>query len=95
MNRSEASVFCIYSVYNIKFFIETNSQTAFLNILDDFGGWPVLVGEKWNDLTFDWKQTMYKLRKEGYSFNYLIGFEITPDYDDFNKRIIHVSFPLH
>lgn len=69
--------------------IEQNNEKQFMSMMWHLGGWPVLH-VRWIRSKFDWIQTMIELRKIGYSFNYLIGFEISPSYVNIKNRIIQV-----
>ena len=35
-------------------------------ILKEFGGWPVVVGDNWNESNFEWAEMIYKFRRVGY-----------------------------
>lgn len=62
-----------------------------MEILQTLGGWPVLEGEKWKEGDFDWRQSVYKFRKVGYSVDYFIDFSVGIDFKNSTKRIIDVS----
>ncbi|KAJ8683696.1 hypothetical protein QAD02_019488 [Eretmocerus hayati] len=68
--------------------IEQTSDKDFKDILKKLGGWPVLHGSSWDDSDFDWKKTIYKLRKLGYSSDIFVGLDIGVDMKDNSKRII-------
>lgn len=60
-----------------------------LNILRKLGGWPILENQ-WNETEFNWKESVYKFRKMGYSVDYFIDFSIGVDLKNSTKRIIDV-----
>ena len=60
-------------------------------ILSEFGGWPVVVGDSWIEHQFDWIETMKKCRQIGYSFNYLMDFSIMTDLKNSTRRTIDVG----
>lgn len=64
------------------------------HIIKNFGGWPVLEGENWQEGDFDWRQAVYKYRKAGYSVDYLIDFSVGIDLKNSSKRIIDVSVSI-
>jgi hypothetical protein len=41
--------------------IEAKGVQPLMEILDDLGGWPIL-GRNWSEQTFDWLETVTKLR---------------------------------
>ena len=59
-------------------------------MLSEFGGWPVVVGDTWNEDNFDWIETMKTCRQIGYSFNYLMDFSIITDLKNSTSRTIDV-----
>lgn len=59
-------------------------------VLKRLGGWPVLE-ENWDEGSFDWRQSVYKFRKEGFSVDYFFDFSVTADLKNSTRRIIDVS----
>lgn len=45
---------------------------------------------QWNETEFNWKESVYKFRKMGYSVDYFIDFSIGVDLKNSTKRIIDV-----
>jgi hypothetical protein len=43
-------------------------------VLDQFDGWPIVVGDSWNDRTFVWTYMIYKFHVAGYSIDYFVDF---------------------
>lgn len=72
--------------------IEQRGLGPMQEILAKLGGWPVLEGDKWKEENFDWKQSVYKFRKVGYSVDYFMDFSVSIDFKNSTKRIIDVSF---
>ena len=68
---------------------EKNSETEFLEVLDEYGGWPVL--SRRTSSSFDWKDTVYKLRETGYPFIVFIDFEIKNDLKNNSRKRVYVS----
>ncbi|XP_044005977.1 neprilysin-2-like [Aphidius gifuensis] len=62
-------------------------------IINNTGGWPVLDGNKWNETSFDWVETTYKLSKLGYTANYLISVELDNTVVNSKFNAIHLTQP--
>eukprot|EP00093_Oithona_nana_P004800 04800.XXX_207388_208497_1 [CDS] Oithona nana genome sequencing. len=62
------------------------------NILEKFGGWPVLQDD-WNEDSFDWEQLVYIFRENGYSTDYLFDFSIATDLKNSTWRTIYFDQP--
>jgi hypothetical protein len=60
-------------------------------VLDQFGGWPVVVGDSWNDRTFVLTDMIYKFHVAGYSIDYFGDFSVTTDLKKSTSRIIDVN----
>ena len=63
-------------------------------ILKEFGGWPVVVGDNWDESSFEWIEILYKFNRFGYSINFLMSFYVTVDQKNSTARIIDVIFFL-
>ena len=61
-----------------------------LEVIEQFGGWPVLLPDC-NEKLFDWKKSVYLKYNLGYYSNDFIKFSISPDKKNSSHRIIHVS----
>ena len=62
-----------------------------LEILDEFGGWPVIVGDSWDESNFLWFEMIYKLRRMGFSSDLFIDFSVTTDLKNSTLRTIDVA----
>lgn len=71
--------------------IEADGLTTINAILKNLGGWPALDGAKWDEGSFDWRQSVYKFRKAGYSVDYFIDFSVGIDVKNSTKRIIDLD----
>ncbi|KAK9869804.1 hypothetical protein WA026_003536 [Henosepilachna vigintioctopunctata] len=65
--------------------IEEEDFKIFKKMLKDFGGWPVLEGNKWSEMNFDWKETQYRFRKAGFYHTQLIASYIDQPHGGFTK----------
>ena len=65
------------------------------NILDQLGGWPVLLGpnKTWDGENYIWYEQVYKFRQRGYSVDYLIDFSVTTDLKNSSWRILDLDQP--
>lgn len=59
-------------------------------ILQQFGGWPVVVGDQWNDTDFIWDEMIYKLHRSGYPSDFFIDLTVTTDIKNSTSRYIAV-----
>lgn len=75
-----------------KTLIEADGLTTIQEILKELGGWPVLEGPSWREGEFDWRKSVYKFRKVGYSVDYFMDFSVGVDVKNSTRRIIDVSF---
>ncbi|KAK6634979.1 hypothetical protein RUM44_000228 [Polyplax serrata] len=71
--------------------IASRGHKPLLDLLEKLGGWPVLEGPNWKVGDFDWKETVYKFRKFGYSVDYFIDFSIGVDLKNSTVRIIDLD----
>lgn len=74
-----------------KTLIEKDGLKTIRSILRELGGWPVLEGGDWNAGEFDWRRSVYKFRKVGYSVDYFIDFSVGIDLKNSTRRIIDVG----
>ena len=73
--------------------IEEKSVGQLKALLDDIGGWPVLLGEKWQGENFQWHQLSVKASDKGFSSDRMITIRISTDYKDSAKRMLWVYGP--
>ncbi|XP_022914109.1 neprilysin-2 isoform X2 [Onthophagus taurus] len=81
----------LYRACMNKTLIEKDGLKTIKGIVNELGGWPVLEGDKFKDQEFDWRQTIYKFRKSGYSVDYLIDFSVAIDLKNSTKRVIDLD----
>ncbi|XP_018915735.2 neprilysin-2 isoform X2 [Bemisia tabaci] len=60
-------------------------------IIKSFGGWPVLEGDRWDGGSFNWKDSVYRFRKAGYSVDYFIDFSVSIDLKNSTVRAIDLD----
>ncbi|XP_074031085.1 M13 family metallopeptidase neprilysin 2 isoform X2 [Leptinotarsa decemlineata] len=81
----------LYRACMNKTLIEKDGLTTINEILKELGGWPVLEGDRWIDGDFDWRKSVYKFRKVGYSVDYFMDFSVGVDVKDSTRRIIDLD----
>nr|CAH7760506.1 unnamed protein product [Callosobruchus chinensis] len=81
----------LYKACMNKTLIEAEGLNTIHGILRQLGGWPVLEGMEWDEGEFDWRRSVYKFRKLGYSVDYFIDFSVGVDVKNSTKRIIDLD----
>lgn len=75
-----------------KSLIEERGLQPVINITDKLGGWPVIVGDRWDEQSsWTWIQAVKDFRKVGYSMDYIFDFSIGSDMKHSLRRTIDVS----
>ena len=69
------------------------SPTKFSQLLENIGGWPVLLGNTWNETQFDWQDKIYSMM----DVNFILAFPVTLDFiiadeENSTKSILTVSY---
>lgn len=60
-------------------------------MLEKYGGWPLVVGENWNDTDWKWHEALGKILNDGLGAMPLFRLEVTTDPRASSVRIIDVS----
>ncbi|XP_066143643.1 neprilysin-2 isoform X2 [Euwallacea fornicatus] len=81
----------LYKACMNKTLIESDGLKTIQTILKYLGGWPALEGAQWNEGNFDWRQSVYKFRKVGYSVDYFMDFSVGIDVKNSTKRTIDLD----
>ena len=68
--------------------IESRQEKPLLDLLDAYGGWPVLEGPEWNADNFSWIDHIKTLRM--FNNDVLIAIWIGPDGKDSDEFILQV-----
>ncbi|MEO2044064.1 MAG: hypothetical protein ABGX43_05635 [Nitrospinaceae bacterium] len=68
--------------------IETRKEVPLLKLLESLGGWPVLQGDNWNAVAFDWQETVAKLRE--FNNDILVAVWVGPDGKESDEYIVQV-----
>lgn len=71
--------------------IEERGMTPVLNILNDMGGWPVVMSNAWDTTNiWSWEKSVEFSKINGYSVSYFLSFSVSTDNKDTTRRIIRV-----
>ncbi|KAJ8918489.1 hypothetical protein NQ315_008186 [Exocentrus adspersus] len=81
----------LYRACMNKSLIENEGLDTMHSILTELGGWPVLEGPMWRESDFDWRKSVYKFRRVGYSVDYFIDFSVGVDVKNSTRRIIDLD----
>jgi len=71
--------------------IEERGVKPLQNMLEKMGGWPVVEGAEWNATAFNWMDTIYQNRKEGFSHSYFFRFSVTADVRNYSQRLVDLD----
>lgn len=71
--------------------IESVGNNPLSSVLKEFGGWPVIEGDDWDESKFDWLDLLIAFRKKGFSHDLFYDLSVTPDFRDNKRHIIDVS----
>ncbi|CAG2167395.1 unnamed protein product, partial [Oppiella nova] len=73
--------------------IEAKGDEPLLDLMDKFGGWPVLESSQWNESNFNWFESYIKLRQIGVVDNMLISIFVDIDDKNSSKRVLYLDQP--
>lgn len=83
----------LYRACMNKTLIEERGLKPLISITDKLGGWPVVLGDKWDPKSeWSWTWAVKEFRKVGYSMDYIFDFSIGIDLKKSTSRIIDVSW---
>lgn len=71
--------------------IETRGIKPLADILEAFGGWPVVKGDLWCDKNFDWVEVVKRFRRMGLDTNVIFALSVVTDLKNSTKRVLDVS----
>lgn len=72
--------------------IESRGTAPLLELLSQFGGWPVISGDKWDETNWNWLDVLKKFRRTGLNTNIIFSFTITENLENSSIRSIDVSY---
>lgn len=85
--QSVANARHLYSSCTNETNIDAEGVERILSLIDtEFGGWPILQGESWNESTFNFSNLIFRLRQYNYNILYRVG----TDVDEKNSSITDI-----
>lgn len=70
---------------------EERTIEQIVDILDQFGGWPVVTGDLWQPSNFDWIETLKRFRWLGLDYSVIFAMNIEMDPKNSSRRVLFVS----
>lgn len=61
------------------------------DILDSYGGWPIVKGNAWNENEWDWMDTIGKMRRTGLTTSYVLSTTIGANFKNSSMHTLRVS----
>lgn len=71
--------------------IEKRGIKPLVDLLEEFGGWPVVKGDSWADDAFDWVETIKKMTRLGLDSDVVFYFGLVADSKNSTKNVLYVS----
>lgn len=62
-----------------------------MEILENYGGWPVVKGNKWNDGEWNWMEINTRMSAEGLDDALIFSLAILTDQRNSSRRILDVK----
>lgn len=70
--------------------IESRGVEPHLELMEQFGGWPILKGTQWDERTWDLFGTIVAMRKVGIASKFIMKTAIDINLNETTKRILYV-----
>lgn len=75
-----------------KTIIEERGIKPLADMLESYGGWPLVKGDLWSEDTFDWLEMIKKFRQSGLETSIIFTFTVTTNLKNSTERVLDVSF---
>lgn len=59
-------------------------------ILENYGGWPVIKGEQWNAENIDWIELIGNMSRDGINTKAIVSISVSQDFKNSSKHILMV-----
>ncbi|KAJ8667499.1 hypothetical protein QAD02_009162 [Eretmocerus hayati] len=73
--------------------IDATSEAGLQKIMEDLGGWPILVGKSWNESNFDWIEIMLKIDSLGFAMDQFFSVAVSVDSKNNSQFILQLKGP--
>ena len=68
------------------------TMDKFFHLLKNIGGWPILLGNNWDETNFDWREKIYKMLDANFILSFPVNLKfVLPDMTNPKKSILKVS----
>lgn len=74
-----------------KTIIEQRGIKPLADMLESYGGWPVVKGDLWSEDTFNWLDMIKKFRQTGLDTSIIFSFAVTTNLKNSTARVLDVS----
>lgn len=74
-----------------KTIIEQRGNAPLLDLLSEYGGWPVVKQDEWIDAGWDWVDNLKRFRQAGLGTNIVFSLYVSTDLKNSTARKIYVS----
>lgn len=72
--------------------VERGGLSTLIELFNQMGGWPILVGENWNAKNFVWTRAIRNLRAFGVNFDFFFNVTVDVDREHPDEYILGVYF---
>lgn len=79
-----------HAVYELMHFLSSGIQPL-VDILERYGGWPVVKGYEWKSDTWDWLEMTKNLSSDGLPANFILEASVGIDHENTSQNIIQVK----
>lgn len=70
--------------------VEALGLRPMIDILNSYGGWPVVKGAEWDEKSWDWIQTIGKMRRTGLLTGYILSTSIGANFKNSSMHTLRV-----
>lgn len=74
-----------------KTIIEQRGIKPLADMLESYGGWPVVKGDLWSEDSFNWLEMIKKFRQTGLDTSIIFSFTVTTNLKNSTSRVLDVS----
>ncbi|XP_037044931.1 neprilysin-2-like [Bradysia coprophila] len=71
--------------------IEKRGLKPLTDILHELGGWPILEGDSWSEVDFNWVELLKQLKGMGLNTNMVFGLTVDRDLKNSSKNVLYID----